>query len=205
MIASSQFIVLAKRPYRESALLLDGASPDYGRLSLVLHGGQKSSGGAFPAADLYRELEVEFREDEKSTLHTAGSVELLTSFDAVAEDTRAYLMAGRIASFLLKNLPHGIPQPYTYDSLRSVLCRLSGQDGEGEWSLEQCAVVLKTAYLYENGLLPEGSGEQQRNFLENLVAAGIDNSELPSCDPGYWRRLNLWLNALLDYHQLSRG
>ena len=192
MIASSQFIVLAKRPYRESALLLDGASPDYGRLSLVLHGGQKSSGGAFPAADLYRELEVEFREDEKSTLHTAGSVELLTSFDAVAEDTRAYLMAGRIASFLLKNLPQGIPQP-------------SGQDGEGEWSLEQCAVVLKTAYLYENGLLPEGSGEQQRNFLENLVAAGIDNSELPSCDPGYWRRLNLWLNALLDYHQLSRG
>ena len=204
MIATSQFIVLAKLPYRESALLLNGISPDYGRLSLVLHGALKSGGGG-AAVDLYRELEVEFKEEEKSTLYTVTSAELVTEFDALAERTRPFLMAGRIGSFLLKNLPVGVPQPYTYDALRSILHHLSGKMREGEWTLEQCAVVIKTAYLYENGLLPEGASDRQRDFLENLVAAGIDNSELPESASGYWHQLNGWLNALLDYHQLARG
>ena len=60
-------------------------------------------------------------------------------------------------------------------------------------------------HLYENGLLPEGTSEKQRDFLENLVAAGIDCSELPGCAPDYWHKLNVWLNSLLEYHQLARG
>lgn len=203
MIAASQLIVLAKTPYRESALLLNGISPDYGKLSLVMHDAQ-NSGKNGAVADLYRELEVEFREEENSTLYTARSADLMTSFDALAERTRPFLMAGKIGSFLLKNLPVGVPQPYTYDAFRSILCHLSGRMGNAEWTLEQCAVVIKTAYLYENGLLPEGASERQRDFLENLVAAGIDNSELPKSAPEYWSKLNNWLNSLLDYHQLAR-
>lgn len=205
MISTSQLIVLAKSPYRESALLLNGISPDYGRLSLVLHGAQKSSDGKLPAADLYRELDVEFKEEEKSSLYTATTVEVIAAFDAIADDTKAFLMAGRISSFLLKNLAPGVPQPYTYDALRSILFRLSGGEGQGVWTLEQCAVVLKTTFLYENGLLPEAANGRQRDFLENLVAAGIDNSALPECAAGYWTKLNGWLNALLDYHQLARS
>ena len=205
MISSSQLIVLAKSPYRESALLLNGISPDYGRLSLVLHGALKSADGKMPAADLYRELDVEFKEEENSTLYTATTVEVMTAFDTIADHTRSFLMAGKISSFLLKNLAPGVPQPYTYDALRSILARLAAGEGQGNWTLEQCAVVLKTAFLYENGLLPEGTSEQQRDFLENLVAAGIDNSELPECAAGYWTKLNGWLNALLDYHQLARA
>ena len=205
MISASQFIVLAKSPYRESALLLNGISPDYGRLSLVLHGALKSSDGKMPAADLYRELEVEFKEEENSTLYTATAAEVIAAFDAIADHTREFMMAGRISSFLLKNLAPGVPQPYTYDAFRSILGRLAAGEVEGNWTLEQCAVVLKTAFLYENGLLPEGTSGRQRDFLENLVAAGIDDSELPECAAGYWTKLNGWLNALLDYHQLARS
>jgi len=205
MISSSQLIVLAKSPYRESALLLNGISPDYGRLSLVLHGALRASDGRMPEADIYRELEVEFKEEEKSTLYTAISVEVLAAFDAVADHTREFMMAGRISAFLLKNLVPGVPQPYTYDAFRSILGRLAAGEGQGNWTLEQCAVVLKTTFLYENGLLPEGTSERQRDFLENLVAAGIDDSELPGCAPGYWTKLNGWLNTLLDYHQLARA
>ena len=204
MISTSQLIVLAKSPYRESALLLNGISPDYGRLSLVLHGALKSSDGKMPAADLYRELDVEFKEEENSSLYTATSVEVIASFDAVADNTRSFLMAGRISSFLLKNLAPGVPQPYTYDALRSILFRLAGGEGQGVWTLEQCAVVLKTTFLYENGLLPEGTSGRQRDFLENLVAAGIDNSALPACQPQYWTTLNRWLDSLLEYHQLKK-
>ena len=205
MISSSQLVVLSKSPYRESALLLNGISPDYGRLSLVMHGALKSSDGKMPEADLYRELEVEFKEEDKSTLYTVTAAEVIAAFDGIADHTRSFLMAGKISSFLLKNLAPGVPQPYTYDALRSILARLAAGEGQGNWTLEQCAVVIKTTFLYENGLLPEGTSARQQDFLENLVAAGIDNSELPECAAGYWTKLNGWLNALLDYHQLARA
>ena len=210
MIVSTQCIVLLKRPYRETALLLEGISPDSGRLSLVLHRAQKLSDKEFPTADLYREIEVEYREEEgasASTLHTVDRIEVLREFDALADRPRNFAMAGRIASFLLHNLQPGVPQPYSYDTLRSVLAQLAGEcdeEGAPAWTLEQCAVVIKTTFLYENGLLPEARTEQQGNFLENLVAAGIDNSALPACQPQYWTTLNRWLDSLLQYHQLKK-
>jgi len=209
MIFSTQFLILAKRPYRETALLLDGISPDCGRLSLVLHGGQKLSEKSSPVADLFRELDVEFDDNERSTLHTATRAELAADFDGIADNPRNYALAGRIASFLLKNMQPELPQPYTYDSFKSVLYQLAGIGDTTDptaprWTLEQCAVVIKTAYLYENGLLPEARSEAQNEFLENLVAAGIDNSPLPGCAAEYWKTLNKWLDSLLEFHQLSK-
>ena len=201
MIISGPFIVLDKRPYRESALLLRGVNPDYGRIAFVLHGG---ASGKNPQADLFRELEIEFEDkDGSQELFTAAKVELLTDFSPVADHPRHYKMAGRIAAFLLDNMPPGVPQPYTYDSLRSVLGNLALAD-ENCWDLVQCAVVIKTAFLYENGMLPEGTGATQNEFLENLVASGIDNSPLPECPAQYYETLNNWLNELIRFHQLKR-
>ena len=205
MIVTSQLIVLSKTPYRESSLLLNGVSPDMGRQSVLLHGGAKTAAGAAPAADLYRELEIKFNDEVKSTLYTALECEVTGTFDAIADDTRAYLMAGKIGAFLLGNMQPGIAHPMTYDTLRSVFVQLSGA-GEGEkWTLEECAVAVKTAFLYENGMLPEGTSETQNEFLENLVASGIDNSPLPECPEGYFDQLNAWLNALIEYNHLTRG
>ena len=99
-----------------------------------------------------------------------------------------------------------MPQPYTYDAAVSVFRHLSAQEGDNpfQWSLVQCSVVLKCAYLYENGLLPEGANAEQNDFLENLVASGIDNSPLPECRPEYWNSLNQWMNSLLAFHHLER-
>ncbi len=206
MLISSQFIVLDKRPYRESALITTGLSPDYGKIAFVIHGAQKLSDKSFPAADVFRELEVEFNDDgTPKELYTAKNVELQTVFDDIANQPRNFKMAGRIASFLLKNTPGNLPQPYTYDTLRSVLTNLAGMECQHElWTLEQCAVVIKSAYLCENGLLPDGQNEQQNEFLENLVASGIDNSPLPQCAPEYWSALNNWLNSLIEFHHLKR-
>jgi len=201
VIISGPFIVLDKRPYRESALLLRGVNPDYGRISFILHGAQS---GKNPQADLYRELEIEFEDKETpQELYTAKKTDLLTDFSPLADHPRHYLMAGKIGSFLLNNMPPGEPQPYTYDSLRSVLGNLALAD-ETSWTLVQCAVVIKTAFLYENGMLPEGSGAAQNEFMENLVAAGIDNSPLPECPDKYYDTLNNWLNELIRFHQLKR-
>lgn len=205
MVVSTQLIVLSKQSYRESSLLLAGLSPDCGRLSLVANGAQKLSAKNFPAVDLFRELEVEFDDGGKSDLHTARRLEIATEFDAIAADPRHFRMAGRIGSFLLKNAVPNVPLPYTYDALKSVLSQLCTPSGTpGCWNMVQCSVVIKTAYLYENGLLPEASDPRQNDFLENLVAAGIENSALPACRPDYWKTLNEWLSSLLDFHHLAR-
>ena len=61
MIISAPFIILDKRPYRESGLMLGGITPDYGEVSYILHGGQSFSKSA-PQADIFREVEIEFEE-----------------------------------------------------------------------------------------------------------------------------------------------
>ena len=206
MIVSTQLLVLEKRPYRESALLVRGASPDCGKVSFVIHGAQKIGEKSFPVADLYRELNIEYKDDIPGDLHTADRVELLSDFSGVAEKTLHFKMAVRIGNFLLRNLPDNLPHPYTYDAAISVFRHLSAQeeDPENTWSLMQCSVVLKCAYLYENGLLPEGSTQEQNDFLENLVASGIDDSPLPQCPEQYWNSLNNWMNSLLEFHHLER-
>lgn len=201
MIISGPFIVLDKVPYRESSLLLRGVSPDFGRISFILHGAQTAKR---PLADLYRELEIEFEDREKvQELYTAKNAELLTDFTPLAEQRKPFLMAGKIGAFLLNNMPVGVAQPYTYDSLRSTFANLALAGSGQEWSLVQCAVVIKTAFLYENGMLPEGASSEQNDFLENLVAAGIDNSPLPECPDKYYDAINSWLNSLIQYHQLK--
>lgn len=204
-LVSTQMIVLSKQPYRESALLLSGISPDCGKLSLVAHGAQKLSGAGLPVADLFRELDLEFDDAGGSELRTAKRMELICGFDALAERPRHFQLAGRIASFLLKNAAPDLPLPYTYDALRSVLAQLClGEDAPERWTMEQCAVVIRITYLYENGLLPECSGGGMAEFQEKLVAAGVENSPLPSCPESYWKQLNRWLADLCAYHQLSR-
>ena len=205
MIISGPFIILDKRPYQEAGLLLRGITPDYGRISFILHGGQSLKKTA-PAADIFREVEVEF-EDENSgrDIFTAVKMELLTDYSAIADNQRNYRMAGKISAFLLNNMPPGDVQLHTYESLKAVFANLAGMECSHEpWSLIQCSVVLKSAFLYENGMLPESINQQQNEFMENLVASGVDNCQLPACSRAYWEQLNQWLNELIAFHQLKK-
>ena len=180
-------------------------SPDCGKVSFVIHGAQKISERSMPVADLYRELNIEYKDDIPGDLHTGDRVELLNDFSGIADKSINFKMAVKIGNFLLRNMPENMPQPYTYDATASVFRHLAGEEPEEfRWSLMQCSVVLKCAYLYENGLLPEGVTQEQNDFLENLVASGIDNSPLPECRPEYWSTLNNWMNSLLEFHHLER-
>lgn len=205
MIVNTQFIVLEKHPYRESALLLKGLSPDYGRIGFVAHRAQKITDNAFTGVDLYRELNIEFKDDRPGDLFTADKIELLNDFSDVAESSLYYKTAARIGRFLMRNAAENIPLPYTYDAASSVFRHLADKVQDCQrWTLVQCAVVMKVAFLYENGMLPEGANESQNDFLENLVAAGIDGSELPACPEQYWSQLNNWMNSLLEINHLER-
>jgi len=138
-VTVTSFIVLDKQPYRETALLLRGISPDCGRVAFVLHGGQS---GSRPTADLFRELEVEFDDSRgNGEMFTVRKAETLQDFSPVAEHPRNFRMALRIGAFLLANMAPAVGLPYTYDTLRTVLAHLA-LAGEGAWGLVRCAGVL---------------------------------------------------------------
>ncbi len=197
-------VILEKRPCQESALLVRALSPDAGRLDLMAHGAQKISGSSFPVVDLFQELAVEYSMSEKSQLGNLKSAELKEDFSAVSGQPKHLIFAGRIARFLLDNTQPDIPLPLTFDTLVNVLRHLSAAPGgAGVWSMMQCAVLFKAAFLYENGLLPEVDGTKGE-FLEQLMDAGINNDPLPECSQAYWRTLNGWLNSLIEYHQLKK-
>lgn len=203
-ITSTPLIVLSKSPFRESSLIVAGISPDYGKLQIVCNGALKVTGSNFPVVDLFRELNVEFTES-KSNLKNVRDVELLSAFDKLADIPVNYRLAGKMGAFLLANIKEELPLPYTYDSFRSVLAHLSCEmPAEVRWTPMQCAVVLKTAFLCESGLLPQSQDERSSAFLENVVAAGIENSDLPRCPQNYWAQLNDWLGTLMDIHGLRK-
>lgn len=203
-ITSTPLIVLSQSPYRESSLIVVGISPDYGKLQLVCSGARKISGKDYIQVDLFRELSVEFTESS-NPLKTAREIEVLALNDKLPENPVNFRLACKMGAFLLANIKDDLPMPYTYDSFSSVLAHLSGSTPEEErWSPVQCAVVLKAAFLCENGLLPQGGDERSAAFLENVVAAGIDNSALPGCPAEYWSRLNEWLGTVMDVNGLRK-
>ena len=200
----TQYLVLAKRPYQESALLLSGISPDCGRLELIAHGARKIEGKKMPVADLYRELEIEYQTGS-SELGNLKDAELLMDHAAMAEYPKHFLFAGKAAAFVLENSVPEMPLPLVYDTLRNIFVRLGEPpETEGTWSMVQCSVLLKSTFLYESGLLPEMVSEKQNAFLEELIDAAVNNSALPACPGPYWGSLNQWLNQLLDFHNLPR-
>ncbi|MDD3154543.1 MAG: recombination protein O N-terminal domain-containing protein [Victivallaceae bacterium] len=201
---STQIIVLKKTAYRENSWILNGISPDYGRLSLVFAGPRKSDEGT-ATADLYREFEVEFNYSEKSELQNVSSLELFTNFDAVAENPKNLTFLARIGDFLLKNAAENLPMPYTYDAMRNVLCHLLlPPETPGRWTMLESSVVIKIVYLSENGLLPECADAKQNELWENLVAAGVENTALPQVKGNYIESLNRYLSELMQFHHLAR-
>ena len=203
-ITSTPLIVLSRTPYRESSLIIVGLSPDYGKLQLICNGALKSAVSGGVTADLFRELSVEFTRSRSSLLNLR-EMELISANDKLADLPVNWRLAGKMAAFLLANIKEDLPMPYTYDSFSSVLKHLSGTMPEEErWTPMQCAVVLKTAFLCENGLLPQNTDEKSTAFLENVVAAGIDNSALPRCPMEYWAKLNDWLGTVIDLNGLRK-
>ncbi len=202
----TQIIVLTKTPYRENDLIVNGVSPDAGRLSLLLNGARKVDAKRFPCADIFRELDVEYTPSDRSELFTVAHLELSADFSALADVTENFHFAGKIGAFLLRNSVYDLAMPLTYDCLKHVLANLAS-GAEAPWSLPECSVLIKLTYLYENGLLPglDGDTPQEAKALElfeAIINAGIDATPMPECRPDYWPQLNHYLNSVIQSHQL---
>ncbi len=210
-LVSSNVIVLRKMPYKESSLILGTLSAEFGKLDFIAKGARKLSKKQFPAFDLFREVQVSFSNTGKDNLHTAINAELIQSNDALANIPENFETAGKIADFILKNSAPDLPSPLVYDAMRNILRNwaLQGDKQDFPWTRLQCSVIIKTSYLYENGLLPElGEPEsrqayQQQRIIEKILESGNEGIPLPDLNDSWWSQLNKWLNQLIKHHQLK--
>ncbi|MCP3965231.1 MAG: DNA repair protein RecO [Lentisphaerae bacterium] len=208
---TANLIILRKTPYGETSLIISGLSDDFGKLDLMVKGARATGKKKFPAIDLFREVQITFSEKGKSELHTATNAEVIRANDALANSTEAFKFATIISSFILKNTAAELPCPLTYESLRHILENLAiiGHKQSAPWSIEECSVILKTTFLYENGMLPEDFNEnpelnrKTQEFLHNLIECGNEGTNLQNIPSQALHKINKWLNSLIRYQQLK--
>ncbi|MFA6714971.1 MAG: recombination protein O N-terminal domain-containing protein [Victivallales bacterium] len=210
-LVTANLVILRKMPYRESSLILGTLSAEFGKIDLIAKGARKLSGKQFPAFDLFREVEVTFQNRGKDDLHTVTNAELLLSNDSLANIPENFETAIKIGDFILKNSAPDLASPLVYDAMRHILRNwaLEGEKKAHPWTSRQCSVIIKTSYLYENGLLPdfaEQESEQasrQQRIIEKIIECGNEGTPLPVLDDAWWLQLNKWLNNLIRHHQLK--
>lgn len=210
-LETTNVIILRKMAYKESSLILGTLSAEFGKIDLIAKGARKLSKKQFPAFDLFREVQVSFSNTGRENLHNTANAELIQSNDALANIPENFETASRIADFILKNSAPDLPSPLVYDAMRNILRNwaLQGDKQEFPWTKLQCSVIIKTSYLYENGLLPD-IGEPKtkqayhhQQIIENIIESGNEGAPLPDLNENWWLQLNKWLNQLIKHHQLK--
>lgn len=207
----TQLMVLKKLKYKETSLIVHGLSPEFGRLDLLAKGALKNSSGKFPAIDMFQVLNVEFKSSEDASLHVIYEAELLKAHPNIASNLDCFVSGMKISTLILRNSHPGIPAPQTYAALLHAIGNLAGESsGAKGWSFEQSIAALKAVHLHENGLLPESFDnmdksldKRQAQFISKLLKSAISGNALPKCDEGYWKKLDNWLSALYEFHNLK--
>lgn len=195
-MAETVCILLRLTPYRENTLIAATLSPDFGRLDLFLPGAKKTGKKKFPAAGLFRELTVDFKEPrEGATLSTPRSVELFQSHDRLADHPQAYMSCCSLAAFLLRNSRNMVGLPLTYRALSVLLKR--AEETEEHTGL-YCAYV-KLVFLHENGFVSVPLERQK--VLDQIFSFALGaTGEPPPFTRSYTGKLVQWIDALAAAH-----
>ena len=203
-------MVLKKIKYKETSLIIHGLSPEFGRLDLLAKGALKNSSGKFPVIDMFQVLNVEFKNKEENSLHLIYEAELIKAHPNIASNLDCFVGGMKISTLILKNSYPGIPAPQTYAALLHAIGNLAAAtEGAKVWSFEQSIAALKAVHLHENGLLPESFDmdssldKRQVKFIHKLLESATNGKALPKCDAGYWKKLDNWLSALYEFHNLK--
>ncbi len=197
---STPVLVLRKTPYSETSVIAVTLSPEYGRLDFMIRGAKQISKKKFPQVDLFRELEVHFNY-KSSGLNNMHSVEILNTFDGIANFPRNYMSACEISNFILRNSQAMNPSPEVYASFKTALSAMSKSKTDIPWT-----GLVKLVYLDEHGFLPESinfdSNTKRKDIIKNLLSSVIVDTPLPVYPQETWQKLAEWVDSLCKYHQL---
>lgn len=187
----TDFIILRKTPYLGGNTIVSGLAPQLGHAGFFLRP-TASRKKPFTEFDLFRHVHILYRRGQGELLY-CEAVEPRAAFDHLAHDYHAFQTACWLASFIIDNTIHGVPQPRLFNALLVALTRLAEPRPNHHAVLTGIALL----YLDEGGWLDRtafSSQEQaQCQFLINMAAGG----DKPGLTPENWQNLWLWTWNLL--------
>ncbi|MDD3117642.1 MAG: recombination protein O N-terminal domain-containing protein [Victivallales bacterium] len=207
MLQSAEVLVLKKIPFRESSLVVSGISPDDGRIDFVMKGAQTVGAKKFPVIDIFRQVRIDFH-PVSDGMPSVYSAESITAFDAIGSHAGNYMLACELGKFALDNSSPQLPCPELCGAMVFVLGALGGS-GDAIPTAGQCRLLVRLAYLNENGLLPEalnadaGKNEMQQRLMAVLLEAAQGDMPLPPLTEDYWQQLEEWSGQLCRFHGLK--
>lgn len=189
-------LVLRKTVYAETSLVLAVLTPVDGQLHFLLKGALRPSRRAFPAADLFRRLQIVYRPSLRGGLEQAREVDCLASFEAMAERRERYLAGVWLCQLALRNSVEHNASPRLYQALGLAFARLA----EVEGPLPK-AIVLAVCFalLDDLGLLPEvAPGSHQEHAMRRLLDfALLAAAPCPPYGDNDWHALGQWTRQFL--------
>ena len=192
----TRFLVLRLTPYSDSSLIVAGLSPDAGQLHFMLRGARRLGPRSFPVVDLFRVLQVSYR-DRGGELHHFSRADRVADYGGVARHLTAYRTAAWLARFALANVLAGMPHEAFFAALCVGLERLAARALAGtemEAAADGVVVGVCLTYLQEGGWLAEGGGDALATGQGAALLAMAAGAEPPRALAAEdWRALRAWV------------
>ncbi len=207
MLQSADVLILKKIPFRESSLVVSGISPDDGRIDFVMKGAQSVGAKKFPVIDVFRQVRIDFNPVIEG-MPSVYAAEGVCSFDGISSNAENYMLACELGKFALENSSPQLPCPELCGAMLFILNTLSG-NCENPPTAGQCRLLIRLAYLNENGLLPDTlshdphKNDMQQRLMAILLEAAQGDMPLPKLQDDYWSQLENWSSQLCVFHDLK--
>ncbi len=189
------FLVLRKRPYAETSLLLSGISPERGKIDFIARGALRHGRRQSTPIDLFRHFRVQYSASA-SGLHTWREADPISDFSPLARSTEAFRTACWLARFALDNSSPDNPCPAFFQALLNSFSRLRelgikrSRPGATELTGQRAAATVGALliFLEENGLLPEKNDPAAIRNSALIMESASQPNRLPELTPESWRQ-----------------
>ena len=186
----TRYMILRKTPFRDTSLVVAGISADHGRLDFVLKGARAIGKKQCPAADVFREFQLEFRPARRAeSMPTLVSMDLAASHDGIAQSMDCYLAACSFAAETLRRAQPMLEMPLAWQSFSVMLTRM-----ERTLSPKIPLMLARLAVLREHGMLSDvvPYPDLVAPLFHCAVDAGVP---LPEIDETALNRIDSWVET----------
>jgi len=194
----TEIIVLKKIKYKETSLIINSISRDCGRLDFLIKGGLKITNKQTPIFDLFRVIEVEFKESNSDLIIPLNS-NLILNYDELSKYPKLFVEACKSSDFILKNCFYHIKSNLLYKAFNTLLTNyVKGKNYDSS--------LIKLLYLFENGLLDinsETTNPRQQSALKKLLSIALSDSEEFDFNTNYFKKIKMWIDEECIFHNLN--
>lgn len=188
----TDFLVLRTVACGENSLVASGVSPQFGRVSFLVWGGQ-SGGRRRPCVfGLFRRLQVRYvPQDSDMQTHAEATIE--QDYGGVSQHYERYEAGCYLARFALDNVLPGMSAPVFFEALVMAFRRLS----ETSVGVPSIIMGVLMVYMQENGLLPPFEGQVRQAAQCQLLLDMALGGDIPALRADNWLALCDWALGIL--------